>query len=376
MISVTLNFNCDMYNSFGHIFRITTFGESHGIGVGVVVDGVPAGIPIDLTHIQSALNRRRPGQSDISTPRKEPDTIELLSGLYKGITTGAPLTMLIRNQDTRSDDYKNIETVFRPSHADFTYLQKYGIKDHRGSGRASARETAARVAAGEIARQMLRIKANIEVLAWVHAIEQIQMPAMDTISTELIESNEVRCPHTDSAEKMKALILEMKENGDSVGGIVKCRITGLPIGLGQPLYSKLSAMLASAMFSLPAVKGFELGSGFEGTRMRGSDHNDAFFSDEKGNIRTRSNHSGGIQGGISNGEPVEFNVGFKPVSSISKSQLTVDAKGNETLLQAKGRHDPCVLPRAVPIVEAMSWIVLADAWLMHTNSSFDSTSQQ
>lgn len=375
MNSVSLYFDLDMYNSFGHIFRITTFGESHGFGVGVVVDGIPAGIPINLLQVQRALDRRRPGQSDISTPRKETDTVELLSGLYKGHTTGAPLTMLIRNQDTRSEDYKNIETVFRPSHADYTYLQKYGIKDHRGSGRASARETAVRVAAGDVARQMLRMKDNIEVMAWVQAIEHIQMPAMDTILPEMIDNNEVRCPHSHTAEKMKALVLEMKNNGDSVGGIVACRITGLPAGLGQPLYAKLSAMLASAMFSLPAVKGFELGSGFQGTRMRGSEHNDTFYSDDKGNIHTRSNHSGGIQGGISNGEPVEFNVGFKPVSSIAKAQPTVDAEGNDTIMQAKGRHDPCVLPRAVPIVEAMSWIVLADAWLMHTNSSFFSTPQ-
>jgi chorismate synthase len=359
-----------MYNSFGHIFRITTFGESHGVGVGVVVDGIPAGIPIDMHQVQAALNRRRPGQSDISTPRKESDIVELLSGLYKGQTTGAPLSMFIRNQDTRSEDYQNIETVFRPSHADFTYLQKYGIKDHRGSGRASARETAVRVAAGEIAKQMLQLKGNIEVIAWVQAIAQIQMPEMDVITPEMIDGNEVRCPHPEIAGKMKALILEMKATGDSVGGIVACRITGLPIGLGQPLYAKLSAMLASAMFSLPAVKGFELGSGFQGTRMRGSEHNDTFYSDASGNIHTRSNHSGGIQGGISNGEPVFFNIGFKPVSSIAKPQPTLDTRGNEVILEAKGRHDPCVLPRAVPIVEAMSWIVLADAWLMHSNSSF------
>jgi chorismate synthase len=363
-----------MYNSFGHIFRITTFGESHGVGIGVVIDGIPSGVRIDLDDIQAALHRRRPGQSDITTPRKESDRVELISGLYQGVTTGAPLTLLIRNQDAKPDDYQQMETVFRPSHADFTYLHKYGIKDHRGSGRASARETAARVAAGAIAKQVLIAKSQIEVLAWVQAIGDIEMPTMDGISSQLIDNNDVRCPHAETASRMRQLIIEMQASGDSVGGVIACHALGLPIGLGQPVYAKLNAMLASAMFSLPAVKGFELGSGFAGTRMKGSMHNDAFYKDAHGVIHTRTNHSGGIQGGISNGEPITFKVGFKPVSTIAQSQSTVDTQGAEVSLAARGRHDPCVLPRAVPIVEAMTWIVLADAWLMHRNSNWASTS--
>jgi len=359
----------NMYNSFGNIFRITTFGESHGSAIGVVLDGLPAGLAFDLEKVQSELERRRPGQSIYTSPRNEADIAECLSGVFRGKTTGAPLALLIRNQDARSEDYTPTETIFRPSHADFTYISKYGLRDHRGSGRASARETAVRVAAGAVAAQFLSQVCGAEVMAWVESVGKIKMPeSQEVISQKQIESSPVRCPDIHTSRAIEAYILELKESGDSAGGNIICRADSVPPGLGEPLYLKLSAMLAFALFSIPAVKGFELGSGFQGSTMQGSGHNDSFYTDTEGKAATRTNYSGGIQGGISNGSPIIFRVGFKPVSTIALQQKTLNHTLEEVVLEAKGRHDPCVLPRAVPIVEAMTRLVLADAWLMHANS--------
>ncbi len=349
-------------NSFGEVFRITTFGESHGAAIGVVVDGCPAGLPFDLAFIQQQLDRRRPGQSAISTDRKESDVVEVLSGVFEGKTTGTPLAMLLRNTDQRSGDYEALKEVYRPSHADFTYEARYSIRDHRGGGRSSARETAARVAAGAVAQLLLR-QAGVQIQAFVSAVGPIALEkAYTELDLSLTDQNMVRCPDAATASQMEALISQLKAEGDSVGGVITAVASGLPAGLGDPVFDKLEADLAKAMLSINAVKGFEIGSGFAAAAGRGSAFNDAFELRD-GRVRTQSNHSGGIQGGISNGEDVYFRVAFKPVATISKNQQTVNRSGEATELQAKGRHDPCVVPRAVPIVEAMTALVLADHWL-------------
>ncbi len=350
-----------MSNTFGNRFRITTFGESHGRAVGVVVDGCPAGVQLDLEFIQLELNRRRPGQSHITTRRDESDRVELLSGVYEGYSTGAPIAMLVYNQDQRPADYEHLRTAFRPSHADYTYHAKYGRRDHRGGGRASARETLARVAGGAVAKLMLRERTQIEILAWVESVAEIEMPNDYTTFTHTeVEATPVRCPHLPTAEAMISLIEATRKAGDTVGGVIGCRIHNVPAGLGEPVFGKLHAALGSAILGINACKGFEYGSGFTGTRMRGSAHNDIFYTDEAGRTRTRTNHSGGIQGGISNGEEIYYRSAWKPVATILRPQETVDEQGNAVTVQGKGRHDPCVLPRAVPIVEAMSALVLAD----------------
>ena len=354
-----------MASSFGTLFRVTSFGESHGGGVGVVVDGCPPRLPLDLDAVQQDLNRRRPGQSRITTPRQEADRVDVLSGLLDGVTLGTPIAMVVRNKDQRPGDYQQMETVFRPSHADATYHAKYGIQARSGGGRASARETIARVAGGAIARQLLRYTHNTEVVAWVERVQDIAAdldPA--TVTAAAVEANMVRCPDPVAAERMINRIDAVGREGDSIGGVVGCMVHRCPAGLGMPVFDKLEADLAKAVMSLPASKGFEIGSGFAGTLLRGSDHNDPFLPSEDGTIRTASNNSGGIQGGISNGEPISLKVAFKPTATIRKPQNTVDASGAAAVLAAKGRHDPCVLPRAVPMVEAMVALVLADHLLL------------
>ena len=350
-----------MGSSFGQLFRISTFGESHGGGVGVIVDGCPPRLPLEPEAIQAELDRRRPGQSRITTPRKEDDRVEILSGLLDGLTLGTPIAMLVRNKDQRPQDYREMEVAFRPSHADATYQAKYGIQARSGGGRASARETIGRVAAGAIAKQLLAHVAGTEVIAWVrriHTIEASIDPA--TVSMEAVEANIVRCPDGASAERMIERIEAIGRDGDSCGGVIECLVRRPPVGLGMPVFDKLEADLAKAVMSLPATKGFEIGSGFDGTLLLGSEHNDAFLPSEDGRLRTATNNSGGIQGGISNGEPISLRVGFKPTATIRKEQQTINAAGEATTLAAKGRHDPCVLPRAVPMVEAMVALVLAD----------------
>lgn len=359
-------------NSFGQLFRITTFGESHGAGIGVIVDGCPSGLEIDIAFIQQELNRRRPGQSEITSPRNETDTVELLSGIFEGKSTGAPIGMFIRNETQRPADYSHLQENWRPGHADYTYDQKYGFRDYRGGGRSSARETAARVMSGAIAKLLLA-KQGISIHAYVSSVADIHVPyPYSELNLSAIEENIVRCPDEATALKMIALIEKVKEEGDTVGGIVTCIAQHVPPGLGEPVFHKLQADLAAAMMSINASKGFEIGSGFKGTAMRGSTHNDKFIAevDPSGHprFRTQTNHSGGIQGGISNGSDLVFNVGFKPVSTIMKPQQSIDQAGNEITLEGKGRHDPCVLPRAVPIVEAMCALVLADHWLMNLSS--------
>ena len=350
-----------MGSSFGDLFRISTFGESHGGGVGVIVEGCPPRLELDLQEIQTELDRRRPGQSHITTPRKEADQVEVLSGLVDNTTLGTPIAMLIRNKDQRPGDYKEMTMAFRPSHADATYQAKYGIQARSGGGRASARETIGRVAAGAIAKQLLRKACGSEVLAWVKRIHTLEATIDATdVSREAIESNIVRCPDQQAATKMIERIETIGREGDSCGGIIECVVRNPAVGLGMPVFDKLEADLAKAVMSLPATKGFEIGSGFNGTLLRGSDHNDAFLPSEDGRLRTSTNNSGGIQGGISNGEPIVLRVAFKPTATIRKEQQTVDSDGNATTLAAKGRHDPCVLPRAVPMVEAMVSLVLAD----------------
>ncbi len=349
-------------NSFGERFRITTFGESHGGGLGVVIDGVPAGLPLDLSAIEQELARRRPGQSAITTPRKEADTFEVLSGLFEGRTLGSPLTFLFRNADADARAYAPFKDLYRPSHADFTTQAKYGHRDWRGGGRASARETVARVAAGAVARQVI---APIDVVAWVHRVGDIEAPdGWDPDAWEggaaAVEANPVRCPDPATAAAMEALIRAVRADGDTIGGVVRCVCRNVPAGLGEPVFDKLEADLAKAMLSLPAAKGFESGSGYAGTRMRGSQHNDPFVPGPNGQPITTSNRSGGIQGGISNGMPVTFTVAFKPVATIFQPQYTVDENNQPSILTPRGRHDPCVLPRAVPMVEAMAALVLAD----------------
>lgn len=350
-----------MGNTFGHLFRITTFGESHGGGVGVIIDGCPPRLVISPEEIQLELNRRRPGQSKITTPRKEADTCEILSGVFEGKTLGTPIMILVRNQDHRSQDYDEMADKYRPSHADATYDAKYGIRNWQGGGRSSARETIGRVAAGAIAKKILRQSGNIEIIAYVKRIKDLEA-VIDPreVTFQQVESNMVRCPHSESALKMIALIEHIRDQGDSLGGVVECVVRNLPKGLGSPVFDKLEADLAKAVMSLPATKGFEIGSGFAGTFMTGSEHNDEFYIDPQGEPRTLSNHSGGVQGGISNGEELLLRIAFKPTATIRKPQRTVTTTGEETTLSAKGRHDPCVLPRAVPMVEAMVALVLCD----------------
>jgi chorismate synthase len=349
-----------MSSTFGHRFRIHTFGESHGGGVGVVVDGCPSLLPIELEEIQAELDRRRPGQSDLTTPRAEADKVEILSGLWEGKTLGSPIALMVRNQDAKPSSYEPFKDVYRPSHADFTYQEKYGIRAWAGGGRSSARETIGRVAAGAIAKKFLRLTAGIEIVAWVQQVQDIQAEVDgDTVTQAMVDAHITRCPDPATAELMAERIRLVKADGDSVGGVIQAVARNVPTGLGEPIFNKLEADLAAAMMSLPATKGFEIGSGFAGTLLRGSQHNDAFVV--KGDkVGTSSNRSGGIQGGISNGEPILLRVAFKPTSTIFKTQDTVNQEGEATTLQAQGRHDPCVLPRAVVIVEAMMALVLAD----------------
>lgn len=354
-----------MGNTFGHLFRITTFGESHGGGVGVTVDGCPPKIEISAEEIQVELDRRRPGQSKITTPRKELDRCEILSGVFEGKTLGTSLAVLVRNKDARPQDYAEMAEKYRPSHADATYDAKYGIRNWQGGGRASARETIGRVAAGAIAKKILKQVANVEIVGYVKRIQNLEAVVNpDTVSLEAVESNIVRCPDSDAAERMIDLIDRIRRQGDSIGGVVECVARNLPRGIGSPVFDKLEADLAKGMMSLPASKGFEIGSGFAGTLLTGSEHNDEFYMEDS-TIRTRTNRSGGVQGGISNGEHVLLRVAFKPTATIQKEQGTVTREGQETTLAAKGRHDPCVLPRAVPMVEAMMAIVLCDHLLRH-----------
>lgn len=350
-------------NSYGQLFSLVSFGESHGKGIGGVIDGCPAGIEIDEAYIQNELDRRRPGQSKITTSRGEADQVEILSGVFEGRSTGTPIGFFVKNAEQRSSDYNNMKDVFRPSHADYTYTKKYGVRDHRGGGRSSARETIARVVAGAIAKLVLK-EIGVKITAYTSSVEHFALSKnYKDLDFKEIENNAVRCPDPELAAEMISFISKIKTEGDSVGGTITTVIEGAPIGIGEPVYDRLEAMLAKGMMSINATKGFEFGSGFEGTKMRGSTHNDPFVVDENG-IKTSTNNSGGIQGGISNGEDIYFKVAFKPVATVLQKQKTVDVEGKETTLDAKGRHDPCVLPRAVPIVEAMAAITLLDMLLV------------
>ena len=353
-----------MGNTFGTLFRISTWGESHGGGIGVVIDGCPPQLPLSVEDIQFELDRRRPGQSDITTPRKESDTAEIVSGIYEGKTLGTPIGIYVPNSDHRPNAYNEMNHKFRPSHADFTYQAKFGIRNHEGGGRSSAREPLGRVAAGAIAKKILQKAGDVEIRAFVSRIHDIesQIDAFPTL--EAVESNPVRCPDPLAADKMAERIREVRSDGDSIGGLIECRIRNLPVGLGVPVFDRLEADLAKAMLSIPATKGFEVGSGFSGTLLKGSEHNDRFVNKD-GNVGTETNRSGGVQGGISNGEELVFRVAFKPTATLIQNQQTVDKSGKETELMGRGRHDPCVLPRAVPIVEAMGALVLVDHWMRH-----------
>lgn len=350
-----------MSSQFGHLFRVATWGESHGGGVGAVIDGCPPRLELAEADIQRDLDRRRPGQSEIVTPRDEADACRILSGVFEGRTIGTPICVVVANKDARPEAYKEIETTFRPSHADYTYQAKYGTRNWQGGGRASARETIGRVAAGAVAKKVLaRLAPVFEIVAYVKAIHDLHAEIdSQTVKLEDVEANIVRCPDSAIASQMIEFIKQVRQEGDSVGGIIECVIRGAPPGLGEPVFDKLEADLGKAMMSLPATKGFEIGSGFAGARLRGSEHNDAFVM-EQGRVRTATNRSGGIQGGISNGEDIIFRVAFKPTATIFRRQATVTVSGEETELQARGRHDPCVLPRAVPMVEAMAALVLCD----------------
>jgi chorismate synthase len=357
-------------NSFGQLFRITTFGESHGAAIGVVIDGFPAGIEVDEELIHQDLQRRRPGQSKLTTQRKESEEFQILSGVFEGKSLGTPIAVTIPNADARSKDYDHLKETFRPSHADFTYQAKYGHRDHRGGGRASARETVARVVAGAFAKMLLQ-QSGIEIVAYVSSVADIVATINDqTVSLIDVEKSIVRCPDQQASSEMEKLIESVRKEGDTVGGIISCVVRNVPAGLGEPVFDKLHAELGKAMLSINAVKGFEIGSGFAATKMRGSEHNDVFAS-EKGKISTETNHSGGVQGGISNGMNITFNVAFKPVATVMQNQKSVDSDGNETTVKGRGRHDPCVVPRAVPIVEAMTAIVLADHYLRNRTQSSD-----
>ncbi|HJO23620.1 MAG: chorismate synthase [Myxococcota bacterium] len=353
-----------MSSRFGKAFELTTFGESHGGGVGVVVDGCPPRLPLSVEEIQRDLDRRRPGQSQLTTARQEADRAEILSGVFEGRTIGSPIALLVRNEDARPSAYEHMKDLYRPSHADYTTEAKYGIRNWQGGGRASARETIGRVAAGAIARKLLREAASVEVLAWVRRVHEVEAKLdPGSVNLEAVEANPVRCPDPGAAEEMARAIEAARERGDSLGGIVECIARGVPPGLGEPVFDKLEADLAAGLMSLPATKAFEIGSGLEGTRMTGIEHNDPFVPGEDGRPRTAANRSGGVQGGISNGEDISLRVAFKPTATIAQAQDTVTAEGAATTLEARGRHDPCVLPRAVPMVEAMVCLVLADHWL-------------
>ncbi|MEO3704146.1 chorismate synthase [Trichormus azollae] len=355
-----------MGSTFGYLFRITTFGESHGGGVGVIIDGCPPRLEISAEEIQFELDRRRPGQSKITTPRKEADTCEILSGVFEGKTLGTPITILVKNKDTRSQDYDEMAQKYRPSHADATYDAKYGFRNWQGGGRSSARETIGRVAAGAIAKKILHQVADVVVIAYVKRIKDLEgVVDTNTVTLEDVETNIVRCPDAEIANQMIELIEKTGRDGNSIGGVVECVVRNVPKGLGEPIFDKLEADLGKAVMSLPASKGFEIGSGFDGTLLTGFEHNDEFYIDENGEIRTVTNHSGGIQGGISNGENIILRVAFKPTATIRKQQKTVTKEGEETVLAGKGRHDPCVLPRAVPMVDAMVALVLCDHLLRH-----------
>lgn len=349
-------------NSYGKVFKISTFGESHGVGIGVVIDGCPAGLTVDIAEIQYELDRRKPGQSRITTQRREADEVEILSGIFEGITQGTPIALLIRNEDQRSKDYSHLAKTFRPSHADFTYQQKYGTRDYRGGGRSSARETAARVAAGAIAKQLLA-QIGVEIYGYVSQVGSLKLEtAYQSLDFSQTDNNIVRCPDAETAEKMIALIDSVRKNRDTIGGVVSCVIKNSPVGLGEPVFDKLHAELGKAMLSINAAKGFEYGSGFEGVSLLGSQHNDIFYT-ENNKVRTKTNYSGGVQGGIANGEDIYFRTAFKPVATIMQDQNSINEVGETVNLEAKGRHDPCVVPRAVPIVEAMAALVMADFYL-------------
>ena len=351
-------------NTFGNIFRLTSFGESHGEAIGGVIDGCPPGIVVDLDFIQNELDRRKPGQSPLTTSRKEADEVEFLSGIYEEQTTGTPIGFIIRNTSSHSSDYDNLKNVYRPSHADYTYQQKYGIRDQRGGGRSSARETIARVVAGAFAKIILK-KQGIEIIAYTSQVGPIRLDkSYKELDLSKIESNPVRCPDTEKAEEMIELIKTIKGKGDTIGGVITCVCRGVPVGLGEPVFGKLHAALGNAMLSINAVKGFEYGMGFEGVQYKGSEMNDIFYFKPDGKIGTKTNHSGGIQGGISNGEDIYFRVAFKPVATLLREQQTVDKDGNEVILKVRGRHDSCVLPRAVPVVEAMAAMVILDYYLI------------
>ena len=351
-------------NTIGSLFRLTSFGESHGAGIGGIIDGMPSGIEVDMNFIQSELARRKPGQSHLTTARKEADEVELLSGIFEGRTTGTPIGFLVRNTNQHSQDYEEMRNVYRPSHADFTYEQKYGIRDHRGGGRSSARETISRVVAGAFAKLALR-QLGISIKAYTQQVGDVVLPGsyLD-YDLDAAEQNAVRCPDERVAERMSQLIMEVKAEGDTVGGVIACVVKGCPVGLGEPVFDKLHARLGAAMLSINAVKGFEYGLGFAGASGRGSEQNDIFEPDGKGGIVTRTNNSGGIQGGISNGQDIYFRVAFKPVATLLREQETVDIHGQATTLTARGRHDACVLPRAVPVVEAMAAMTILDAYLL------------
>lgn len=351
-------------NTFGNLFRLTTFGESHGEAIGGVIDGMPPGIDIDLDFIQQELNRRRPGQSQLTTARQESDRVELLSGVFEGKSTGCPIGFIVRNTNQHSQDYDNMRDLFRPSHADYTYQEKYGIRDHRGGGRSSARITISRCVGGALAKLVLRQK-GISIQAYTSQVGNIALERdYQRYDLSLTEMNPVRCPDPEKASQMEDLILQVKNEGDTIGGVITCVIKGCPTGLGEPEFGKLHAALGQAMLSINAVKGFEYGDGFDGVTARGSQQNDIFRPLPEGGITTASNHSGGIQGGISNGQDIYFRVAFKPVATILQEQPTVDKNGNATTLKAKGRHDPCVLPRAVPVVEDMAAMVILDYILL------------
>lgn len=350
-------------NTFGQLFRITTFGESHGPAIGVVIDGCPAGLLIDEAFIQHELSRRKPGQSRYTTQRREDDAFTIISGVFEGKTTGAPIAIVIENKDARSRDYEHLKETFRPSHADYTYEVKYGFRDYRGGGRSSARETAARVAAGAVAKLLLR-QQGVDIHAYVSQVGNIVAPPYTELDLSKTEDNPVRCPHEATAERMMEQIEQVRKNRDTIGGVVTGVIRSAPAGLGEPVFGKFHAELGRAMLSINAVKGFEIGSGFAGVTMCGSEHNDVFVN-EDGVIRTKTNYSGGVQGGITNGEDIYFRVAFKPVATILQEQPSVDKEGNETVVSGRGRHDPCVVPRAVPIVEAMAALVTADFMLLN-----------
>ena len=352
-------------NSFGTLFKLTTFGESHGPAIGGVIDGCPAGLTLDLERIQLELNRRKPGQSSIVTQRKEPDTVEFLSGIFEGKTMGTPIGFSIANSNQKSKDYSHIKDVYRPSHADYTYDKKYGARDYRGGGRSSARETACRVVAGAVAKQLLE---TIKITAYTASVGEISVEKKyQELDFNNIEKNPVRCPEPAIAEVMENFIKQIRSEGDTVGGTVMCVVQNVPVGLGEPVFDKLHAQLGKAMLSINAVKGFEYGSGFSGSALKGSEHNDLFNEDGS----TKSNHSGGVQGGISNGMDIYFRVAFKPVATVMQKQQTIDNEGNKVEMQGKGRHDPCVVPRAVPIVEAMAALVLADFFLLNKISNIE-----